>query len=211
MKQWLLSSLLVLLLLSHGACKKESGNATNSSAQTQQNRKAPPMNRPSVDNKVLVKRAKKVMKAAFGTLAGKLRKAIKKGGIPAAVQTCAKIAIPTIADVAKKHKVSLARVSHRPRNPSNQATSEELKIIQLYMKAMKSGNDIPPTVVRHKDAATVYSPIVLAMPLCLKCHGAVGKDVDTKHYAFIQKHYPKDRAVNFKMGDIRGLWKVTLK
>lgn len=211
MKPWHLSSLLLLMLLSLPACKKKSNNPNNNaSTQTQQD-KQPTSTRPALDNQVLVKRAKQVMKAAFGTLAGKLRKAIKKGGIPAAVKTCSEVAIPTTTEVAKKHKVSLARVSHRPRNPSNQASAEEIKIIQLYMQAMKSGNDTPPTVVRQNDSATVYSPIVLAMPLCLKCHGAVGKDVKKEHYAVIQKHYPKDKAVNFKMGEIRGLWKVTLK
>lgn len=202
---------LVVASLAVVGCKKKQPTPNTTKNQVRQTKSSKKSTKPSATDMAAIKRAKAVMKAAFVTLSGKLRAAIKKGGVPAAVNTCAKVAGPTTSEVAKKHKVKLARVSHKPRNPKNQANASEMKMILAYIADIKAGKSLKPIVVTTKKTQTVYAPIRMIMPVCLKCHGEVGKQVNTKHYEVIKKHFPNDKAVNFKMAELRGLWKVTLQ
>jgi hypothetical protein len=56
--------------------------------------------------------------------------------------------------------------------------------------------------------ATFYSPIVITNPLCLQCHGIPGTDLAPSTVALLQQLYPRDEATGFKLGDLRGLWRV---
>ncbi len=47
------------------------------------------------------------------------------------------------------------------------------------------------------------------MPACLKCHGLPGKDIDANTLALLQKKYPEDKATGYKLGDLRGAWKIS--
>jgi hypothetical protein len=44
--------------------------------------------------------------------------------------------------------------------------------------------------------------------MCLNCHGTPGKHIQDATLTKIQQLYPEDRAVNFKEGDLRGLWHI---
>ena len=46
-------------------------------------------------------------------------------------------------------------------------------------------------------------------PPCLQCHGTPNQDIAPETLAAIQKLYPDDKATGFKLGDLRGLWRVT--
>ncbi len=50
---------------------------------------------------------------------------------------------------------------------------------------------------------------MLGNPLCLQCHGTPNQDIAPETLAAIQKLYPGDKATGFKLGDLRGLWRVT--
>lgn len=155
------------------------------------------------------RKGKAVAMKAFATLSSNLMKAMKTGGIPKAVPFCSAHAGTLTQHVAKGFKVKLARVSHKPRNPGNQASPSELKYIQRYAQQLKTGKALKPIIVRSKDKkVTFYAPITLAMPACLKCHGAPNKQIKKSHLALIRKLYPKDKATGFKLGEMRGMWKV---
>jgi len=53
------------------------------------------------------------------------------------------------------------------------------------------------------DRVGVLRPIPTAAP-CLQCHGRAER-LSTDVRAFIKSAYPKDRAVGFDAGDLRGL------
>jgi hypothetical protein len=42
----------------------------------------------------------------------------------------------------------------------------------------------------------------------MNCHGTPGKHIQDATLTRIQQLYPEDRAVNFKEGDLRGLWHI---
>ena len=53
-----------------------------------------------------------------------------------------------------------------------------------------------------------YKPLKVA-PFCLKCHGNP-ENMDRRVLEVIRKKYPKDKAINFKAGDLRGACKVVI-
>lgn len=199
------------------ACKKQApGPETRRSApekRVPKARKAPakaPAKSAGVSDKEWKKRGKAVAMAAFGKLAPALMKGMQAGGVKNAVSVCKVQAGPITEGVAKTHNVMLQRVSHRPRNPANQASKEELVIIQDYIKKGKAGQKLGPVLKKiGKEKVVFYAPIKLMMPTCVKCHGTPGKGIKKADYKVIKKHYPKDKAIGFKLGELRGLWKVT--
>jgi hypothetical protein len=54
-----------------------------------------------------------------------------------------------------------------------------------------------------------YAPIVIPMDTCLQCHGEPGRDITEANLALIRSLYPDDAATGFRLGQLRGLWKVT--
>lgn len=65
------------------------------------------------------------------------------------------------------------------------------------------------TITNVDGSTSFIAPIVLGNPLCLQCHGTPGEDIDPETLASIQKFYPNDKATGFKLGDLRGLWRIT--
>jgi cytochrome c553 len=47
--------------------------------------------------------------------------------------------------------------------------------------------------------------------MCLNCHGAPGKEIAAATVSKIQELYPDDSAVDFKEGDLRGVWHIVFK
>jgi hypothetical protein len=69
----------------------------------------------------------------------------------------------------------------------------------------------PPTPLATNlvpGQATFFAPIVLNNALCLNCHGEAGKDISAESLTLIRQHYPQDEATGFKLGDLRGAWRI---
>jgi hypothetical protein len=56
-----------------------------------------------------------------------------------------------------------------------------------------------------------YSAIVITNPLCLNCHGTPGLELLPANHAFIRRLYPEDEAIGFRLGDLRGLWRIDFR
>ncbi len=158
--------------------------------------------------KKYLERGNQITATAFKTMAGKVKAEIKKGGPTAAIKLCSNIVQKMTAEIGKKFSVELSRVSHRPRNPKNRADQIEMKIIENYINSIKAGKKLKPLVIKRKNKIYYYSPIILAFPLCTKCHGQPNKEISPETLKLIKKLYPKDRATGFKIGELRGLWKI---
>ena len=68
--------------------------------------------------------------------------------------------------------------------------------------------------VHGRDAApgqvSFFAPIILSNELCLKCHGEPGKDIAPEHAALIDELYTEDQAKGFRLGQLRGAWRVDI-
>jgi hypothetical protein len=194
---WFTAVLLTALL--SGACKPAPGQRATAPALS-----------PEVETAAL-ERGKAIAGQAFALLSTNLARALGAGGITNALSYCSERAYPLTALVAETNQVRLQRFTHRPRNPGNEVSSAELGILREFQLALGRGEK-PSPVVRAgaNDAVVFYSPIMLANPLCLQCHGAVGTDIQPATAALLATLYPRDQATGFKLGDLRGLWRIEM-
>lgn len=200
-----LSLILALALASLAGCSK-APEATPST---------PPIAPLSAEAKsAAVQRGKAVVAETFSLLSSNLQSAIQQGGISNALPFCSLAASPLTAGMAGKHGVSIRRVTHKPRNTAGQADPVELTVLQQFEDALRTttATNPPAPLVTNLTAntATFFAPIVLNHELCLKCHGEPGKDITPEHIAVIQRLYPQDRATGFKLGDLRGAWRIEI-
>ena len=158
-----------------------------------------------------LERGRAIAGQAFALLSTNLARAIGEGGVTNALAYCSERAYPLTALVADTNQVRLQRLTHRPRNPSNEVRSAELGILREFQLALGRGGQPGPVVRAGADDTVVfYSPIVLTNPLCLQCHGAVGTDIQPATAALLATLYPQDQATGFKLGDLRGLWRIEM-
>ena len=151
---------------------------------------------------------KRLTAEAFALLSKNLTEAIAKDGVPGSIGFCSEKALPLTASV----DANLRRVSHKARNPKNKADAAELEILNAYRETMKAGKPPEPQLRRQADGTeTFFAPIVLANPLCLKCHGAPDSDIDADTLAALRKLYPQDEATGFRVGELRGMWRVDFR
>ncbi|MCB0416191.1 MAG: DUF3365 domain-containing protein [Bdellovibrionaceae bacterium] len=124
----------------------------------------------------------------------RLMEAVQTGDLEKAIPSC-KIKVP------KPKNMKVGRTSHRLRNPNNAPPEWTKAYLEKFSKA--KAEDIPKYVITPlgKNRYGYMQPIFVE-PICLNCHGRyVAKDVK----AAIRKEYPKDMAINFDVGDFRGL------
>lgn len=196
-------SLLVLLgaALAFTACKPPSEAAAPTAA---------PALAPDVEAAAL-ERGQTVAGQAFALLSTNLVRAIRDQGITNALAYCSDRAYPLTALVADTNQVQLQRVTHRPRNPSNEVRNAELAVLREFQLALGRGETPRPLVRAGTNGHVVfYAPIVLTNPLCLQCHGAVGTDIQPATAGLLARLYPQDQATGFKLGELRGMWRIEM-
>ena len=153
---------------------------------------------------------KKIVAEAFAKLSAALAEAIAKDGPQGALPVCSEKAPQVAGQIAAAHGVSLRRATMMPRNPKNAADPAEQAALKTFADALAKREEPKPQVIKHPDGSSTFlAPIVIGNPLCLQCHGTPGTDVTAATMAAIHKAYPDDKAVGYKLGDLRGMWKVS--
>lgn len=171
---------------------------------------APPAPLSAEIRSAAAQRGKAIATEAFSLLSSNLQTAIQQGGVSNALPFCSLVASPLMAGLATKHSVTLRRVTHKARNPAAIANADEVAILKQFEAALPASTNPPPSIVTNFVAgtATFFAPIMLSRELCLQCHGKPGKDIAPENLAVIQRLYPHDEATGFKLGDLRGAWRV---
>ena len=102
---------------------------------------------------------------------------------------------------------SIKRVSLRPRNKNNYPTLYEKKILEKFNKLNLKDNKYlaleHSEIIKDENNNTkfVYAKAIRIKEVCLNCHGSnINNDLKKE----IQKLYPDDKAINYKLNDIRG-------
>lgn len=191
--------LLSLLLLA--GCSERTDKATDNSP--------PPL---SVEaQQAALDRGKAIAAETFSLLSSNLQAAIQSGGISNALPFCSLAASPLTAGMAEKHGVTLRRITHQPRNPASRATDAELAVVKSFQDALATDPAKSPTPMVTSllaGKATFFAPIVIGNELCLQCHGEPGRDIAAADLAVIRGLYPQDEATGFKLGQLRGAWRI---
>ena len=157
-------------------------------------------------------RGRAIVSQAFSLLSTNLATALRDGGATNAIPYCSMEATPLTRAVAETNKVVLRRATHKPRNPSNRATPEEVRLLRRFQEDVIAQRT-PPAVVQTNASGTIsfFAPIVINNPLCLNCHGERNTEVKPETLEVLARLYPKDEAVGFKLNDLRGLWRIDFR
>lgn len=101
--------------------------------------------------------------------------------------------------------VSVRRTSLKTRSEKNSPDVTDIKVMEAYNNKIKEGKFDPKDiqVVELENSHRVYKPLLIKKA-CMKCHGDE-KNISPQIKSLISKVYPKDMAVNFKEGDLRGV------
>jgi hypothetical protein len=151
-----------------------------------------------------------IIAEATTKLIAALTEAIAKDGTASAIGVCSERAPEIAAKVGKAHGVTLRRASEKPRNPKNAATDAEKIILSAFAADLAKHEPPKPQILPNPDKSTHwFAPIVISNPLCLQCHGAADRDIAQPTLSAIRKLYPNDKATDYKVGDLRGLWSIT--
>ncbi|MCC6961994.1 MAG: DUF3365 domain-containing protein [candidate division Zixibacteria bacterium] len=157
------------------------------------------------DTKMLQDAAVAAISQFTSQLQTSLKLALSEGGPVNALGVCNVVA-PDIQIAHVRDGWFIERVTDKPRNRNNQADS-----LQLAVLAQFAVKDAPAFVAswdnpEQPQKFRYYLPI-RAADVCMNCHGDPAKfqaGVAEK----IKELYPDDKAVGYKVGDLRGMFAI---
>jgi hypothetical protein len=173
---------------------------------------ASPQKKQNQELQTIIRTGKSSSKLLLKTLGANMKKNMKSGGVMQALDFCSQEAYNLTQKVNQKlpNGVRVKRISLKYRNPANKPTQDEEIILQSLQNLQTENVMLPKQLVQKIDTNTYkyYKPLLINKKVCLKCHGNV-KDTDLKRA--IKERYPIDKALQYKMGDLRGAVVVTIK
>lgn len=159
-----------------------------------------------------MQKSRDVVQELYKVLFNKLSTAIREGGIEKAIDLCHRAA-QEITDSFKNDKQSVRRVSLQMRNFKNKPDLYEKEKLTLMMADHKRGklkNEYYEIVDQGGVKYFRYLAPILIKPPCLNCHGKKER-LSPSVVKILKVKYPKDKAFNYRNGDLRGAFSVIIK
>ena len=153
----------------------------------------------------LIAQSDSLTTVAQQTIMKNLTEAIQEKGLEYAIDFCNVEAVPLTNSAVANIHASTKRISEKNRNPDNALKTQADKDIFEHFKKFENAKD---TLISESKQYVYYKRINLAMPTCMKCHGKP-ESIEPNVLAKIDGHYPDDKAKNYNLNELRGLWKVT--
>lgn len=159
--------------------------------------------------KATLLRSQEAIKDYATTLKAALQTAMKAGGPMAAIPVCHTEAPKIAKEVSAKYGLEIHRTSLKPR--ATPPTPWEKGVLEQFAAEKAAGKPISE-LVWHKVVEEQGKPtlrLMKAIPtdeVCLTCHGT---EVQPAVLEKIRSLYPKDEAIGYQKGDIRGAFSVT--
>ena len=146
------------------------------------------------------------------TLIQHLSLAMAEGGPSQAVDFCSSEALGLTEEVQAglTEGFGLKRTSLNYRNPANMPDEFEDVALRYFQHAIGEGDQAPPSYIQRvsREEIRYYKPLFLGEP-CLQCHGdPAGFDPGVRE--ILAERYPADLATGYKLGDFRGLIRVSV-
>ncbi len=148
--------------------------------------------------------------ALMNSLSTQLKAAMKNGGVLAAVDVCKQVAQPSTEAISTGlDGLTVSRTSLNVRNPENAPDDLDLGVLQTWQDLDDQSKPIQPKMF-SVDGQTVrfYKPIY-TKELCVLCHGP-SDALEPKLLTMLDELYPEDKARGYKVGDLRGAFKVEM-
>lgn len=158
---------------------------------------------------VFTTRGKQITIRAQNAIKSELQKAIKEGGLEYALEFCNVIAMPITDSLSINEKVQIKRLAKKYRNPLNETDTNESMLYKSYVINWISGMPLHPMVFPGENNHPVFFEPIKVESVCLNCHGTVGEQINPGVAKKIAELYPNDKAIDFKTGELRGMWSIT--
>ena len=142
-----------------------------------------------------LKRARQAQKALGSTLKEELVAAIGEEKPAGAVDFCHERAPEIAREVSETHDLKIGRTSHKLRNPDNAPPS--------WAEEAVDRKEARTYVLEGPEEQLGYLAPIKVGGVCVNCHGKqdqLAPGVSER----LDKHYPKDQATGFEVGDLRG-------
>lgn len=150
-----------------------------------------------------IARAGEAMLALQTRLIEALTTELEKNGATSAIRVCRETAPTITGEVSDELGFTVARTSHRLRNPDNAAPAWARDIVEGA--AGTKAEEATQHVVDLGDRVGVLRPIG-TLGMCTTCHGDEAT-MDPELRELISDSYPDDEATGFEVGDLRGwMW-----
>ncbi len=164
------------------------------------------------DVAALTAEAAEIVQAFGKELRGELLGAMKAGGPVEAIAVCNEKAPAIAASHEAASGWTVARSSHKLRNPDNAADAYTAAVIADFVAREEAGETakaMSQAEIVEEDGQKVFR-FVKAIPTaqpCLNCHG--GDDVKPEVVAKLAEVYPEDTARGFTVDQMRGVFTLS--
>jgi len=145
------------------------------------------------------------------TLGMQLKNAVLNGGVEHAISFCNINVGDLIATLENERQVQIRRTSKNYRNPENKPDSIELALLEAYQYNLENDLEVTDNVQKiGQDQLLFTRPILVSSNLCLQCHGKELEQIDANTLQVISELYTEDKATNYEIGDLRGMWSIRM-
>jgi len=156
--------------------------------------------------------ARQLSKELAEKVRGLLLQEIERGGFENAARVCSELAQEITQQFNKRTRYYARRVSLRYRNPKNIPDDYEQRKLEEFdflNREKRLENEYMEVVKEGSQEYLRYMKPLVAIPLCLVCHGPK-ENIPSKIKAILTEKYPDDRATGFLSGDVRGTISVKI-
>ena len=154
---------------------------------------------------IILNEAKNLLKETAKQYKNTLIQGLQHNNLIKALKYCNK-EVEQLVSKDNEKGFAIKRVSLRPRNKNNYPNLYEKEVLEKFNKLSLIDNKV--LALEHSDIIKdennnkfVYVKAIRIKEVCLNCHGSNINDDLKKE---IQKLYPDDKAINYKLNDIRG-------
>jgi hypothetical protein len=154
----------------------------------------------------VLSRADLIVATMQDSLLRELNDALRQGGPDFAVKSCHIDVAGIIHRIGRQEGVAAGRTSDRLRSPANAPRPWAAALVAAH--AGRRAHDVPGFVVDLGDKVGVLRPIA-HRPMCAGCHGPAELLTPAVRAELLDR-YPRDRAVGFAEGEIRGWFWVEM-
>ena len=145
------------------------------------------------------------------TLGKNLQNAMMNGGVENAISYCNLNAMPLVDSLSRTFEAKIRRVSMKPRNSDDYPDDLENSILEAYDYQWKDSIELKTNVQSIDGGSYLFTkPIFIDNGLCLNCHGSKSNGLSQQTHDFIKSKYPLDKAIGYSIGDLRGMWSITI-
>jgi len=162
-----------------------------------------------VDNDPFLANGAKLVRETKLILGTNLTKAMVDKGAVHALEFCHTKATILTDSLTQDGKYSIKRVSDKNRNPKNTANELELSYIKRVKESIVKSEKVDPQIQEIDGNVIAYYPILTGNK-CLQCHGQPSEEIKPNVATKLAELYPEDKAINYKAGELRGIWVVNM-